>query len=126
MKNQLLRDKLVPPGDDVMQNPLYLSLVEGWQPEWRYYNDAKAWLCKVGDGRKTIFWFSVWEGFFQVSFFFVERHLEGLAALNTEHGTLAKEWGKMIPFIFEIHNGAQGAQTVAEIRRVAEYKKKAK
>ncbi len=122
MDVQLLRDKEMPPGDDVLKNPLYLALMEGLQPEWRYYNDGKAWLCKVGDGRKTIFWFSVWDGFFRASFFFVERHLEGLAALDTEYGKLEKECGKMIPFIFDVRD----MQTVAEIRRVAEFKKKAK
>ncbi len=126
METQLLRDKATPPGDDVLKNPLYLALTEGLLPEWRYYNDGKAWLCKVGDGRKTIFWFSVWEGFFQVSFYFLERHLEGLAALDTRCGRLEKEWGKMLPFIFEVPDDANSTQAVAEIRRVVEFKKKAK
>lgn len=120
MKTQLLRDKTVLPGDDVLNNPLYLSLVEGLQPEWKYYVDMRAWLCKVGYGRKTIFWFSVWEGFFQVGFYFLERHLEGLAALETTHGQFGKEWGKMIPFMFEVRD----AEPVTEIRRVAEFKKR--
>ncbi len=122
METQLLREKNLPPGDDVLKNPLYLSLVEGWQPEWKYYNDMKAWLCKVTDGRRTIFWFSVWDGFFRVSFYFLERHLEGLAALDTKHGRLEKEWGKMLPFTFDLHD--QGP--VTEIRKVAEFKKRAK
>jgi hypothetical protein len=122
METQLLRDRLLPPGDEVLLNPLYIALTEGWRPEWRYYNDGRAWLCKVGDGRKTIFWFSVWEGFFKVSFYFLERHLEGLEALNITHGTLAKEWGKMLPLIFDVRD----AEPVAEISRVAEFKKKAK
>lgn len=126
MKTQLLCDKAVPPSDDVLKNPLYLAIVEGLTPEWRYYNDGKSWLCKVGNGRKTIFWFSVWEGFFQVSFFFVERHLEGLAALGTTRGELKKEFGKMIPLIFEVRDDASAAETVAEIRRVVEFKKKMK
>jgi len=122
MNVQLLRDKAVPPGDDVLKNPLYLSLVEGWQPEWRYYNDGKAWLCKVGDGRKTIFWLSVWEGCLLVSFYFLERHLDGLAALETTRGRLEKEWGRMLPLTFEVRD----ASTVAEIRRVAAFKKRSK
>ena len=122
METQLLRDKAVPPGDEVLQNPLYIELTEGLQTEWRYYNDGKAWLCKVGDGRKTVFWLSIWEGFFRVSFFFLERHLEGLAALGIAHGRLEKEWGRMLPLIFDVRNEAP----LAEIRRVAEFKKKAK
>jgi hypothetical protein len=122
METQILRSKETPPSKEVLQNPLYLALVEGLSPEWRYYNDGKAWLCKVTDGRKTIFWFSVWEGFFRVSFYFLERHLEGLAALETTHGRLEKEWGKMIPFMFDVRD----AEPIADIRKVAEFKKKAK
>lgn len=122
MNVQLYREKEVAPGDEVLQDPLYTSLMEGWQPEWRWYNDGKAWLCKVTDGRKTIFWFSVWDGFFQVSFYFLERHLEGLTALGVEHGKLEKALGKMIPLTFEVRD----AETVDEIRRVAEFKKKSK
>ena len=122
METQLLRDKAVPPGDEVLQNPLYLALTDSLQPEWRYYNDGKAWLCKVGNGRKTVFWFSVWEGFFRVSFFFLERHLEGLAALEIVHGMLEKSTGKLYPLIFEVRD----ERPLAEIRRVVGFKKKAK
>ncbi len=122
METQLLREKATPPGDDILSDPLYLALMEGLQPEWRYYNDGRAWLCKVGDGRKTIFWFSVWEGFFRVSFYFLERHLEGLAALETTRGRLEKEWGKMLPLFFDVRD----MQTVAEIQKVAQFKKNAK
>ncbi len=122
METQLLRDKAVPPGDNVLQNRLYITLTEGLQPQWRYYNDGKAWLCKVTDGRKTLFWFSVWEGFFRVSFFFLERHLEGLAALEIVHGKLEKEWGRMLPLIFDVRD----ERPLAEIRRVVGFKKKAK
>jgi hypothetical protein len=122
MEKQLLRDKSTPPGDDILKNPLYLSLTEGLQPEWRYYNDGRAWLCKVTDGRKTIFWFSVWEGFFRVSFYFLPRHLEGLAKVGIGHGRLEDEWGKMIPLFYDVSD----TTSIAEIRKVAEFKKKAK
>jgi hypothetical protein len=89
--------------------------------------DGGAWLCKVSHGSRTVFWFSVWEGFYKVSFFFMERHLEGLAALGTTHGKLEKEWGRMLPLIFDIpRDTAPSATIVAEIRRVTEFKKKAK
>ncbi len=122
MKTQLLKDKTIPPDDDVLKNPLYITLTEGLQPQWRYYNDGKAWLCKVTDGRKTMFWLSVWEGFFRVSFFFVQRHLEGLAALGIAHGELEKEWGRMLPLIFDVRDETP----IVEIRRVVGFKKKAK
>jgi hypothetical protein len=132
MENQLLKDPTTGPGDEILQNPLYTAMTEGLRPEWRYYNDGKAWLAKVGDGRRTIFWFSVWEGWFQASFFFLERHLEGLAALGLEHGRMEKEFGKMIPLIFKVPTARDPADTsariatptIAEIRRTADFKKK--
>lgn len=50
--------------------------------EWRYYNDGKAWLAKgiykwtgVRGGQKsmTVFWLSIWEGFFKVTLYFPEK-----------------------------------------------------
>ncbi len=122
MEKQLLQDKSMPPGDEVLKNPLYLSLVEDLRPEWRYYNDGRAWLCKVTDGRKTIFWFSVWEGFFRVSLYFMPRHLEGLAEVGIGHGRLEDEWGKMIPLFFDVRDSTP----IPEIRKIVEFKKKAK
>ncbi|PKP08994.1 MAG: hypothetical protein CVU09_13085 [Bacteroidetes bacterium HGW-Bacteroidetes-4] len=40
-----------------------------WQVQWRYYNDGKAWLCKVSYKKKTVFWLSVWEAYFKVAFY---------------------------------------------------------
>lgn len=39
-------------------------------PEWRYYNDGKSWLMKVTRKSKTIFWLSVIENAFTVTFYF--------------------------------------------------------
>jgi hypothetical protein len=92
--------------------------------EWKYYNDSKAWLCKVSFKKKTVFWLSAWNGFFQTSFFFLERHLEGIAALAIEDGrfTIEKEWGKMIPLIFQITKSEQ----LPYLLKMVEYKKKCK
>ena len=80
--------------------------------EWRYYNDGKAWLCKVQHKKKTILWLSVWEGFFKVSFFFTEKHLEAIAALDISEAIKteldsAKAVGRLIPMIFNINNASQ-------------------
>jgi hypothetical protein len=54
------------------------------QPQWRYYNDGKAWLCKVVYKNKTVFWLSIWEGFFKTSFFFRERDCSGILGLDID------------------------------------------
>jgi len=38
--------------------------------EWKYYNDGKSWLMKVQRKSKTIFWLSVIEKTFSITFYF--------------------------------------------------------
>lgn len=39
------------------------------RPEWNYYRDGKAWLCKMMFKKKNMGWLHVYDGFFRVSFF---------------------------------------------------------
>ncbi|MBK8946513.1 MAG: DUF3788 family protein [Ignavibacteriae bacterium] len=41
--------------------------------EWRYYNDGKSWLLKVTKKTKTIFWLTVFEKNFRITFYFGEK-----------------------------------------------------
>ena len=128
----LLREPETYPSGEVLKNLLgsaYEALEElemhsGLTFEWRYYKDSKAWLCKVCHKKKTVFWLSVWDGFFKTTFFFLERHLEGIAALeiDTNSYELQKEWGKMIPFIFNIRNNQQ----LSDLLKMVAFKKAAK
>ncbi|MDR1680063.1 MAG: DUF3788 domain-containing protein [Prevotellaceae bacterium] len=101
-----------------------LLIEQGVALDWKYYNDGKAWLCKVSYKKKTIFWLSAWNGYFMTSFYFLERHLEGIMALEIDnsHYTLEKEWGKMIPLLFNISKSEQ----LPDLLKMVEYKKKAK
>lgn len=38
--------------------------------EWRYYNDGKQWLFKMVQKKKTIFWSSIQDGGFRITFYF--------------------------------------------------------
>jgi hypothetical protein len=38
--------------------------------EWRYYNDGKRWLFKMELKKKTIFWATVLDGAFRITFYF--------------------------------------------------------
>ena len=42
-------------------------------PEWRYYNDGKSWLLKVSQKAKTIFWLSVIDETFRITFYFNDK-----------------------------------------------------
>ena len=44
-----------------------------YTPEWRYYKDGGSWLCKVVKKKTTICWVSVWDGFYQTTFYFGDK-----------------------------------------------------
>jgi len=137
METQLLREPEIFPSEKVLKNALgevYGVLEElenrlgqsdfGLTFEWHYYKDSKAWLCKVAYRKKTIFWLSVWDGFFRASFYFLQRHLEGIAALGIDEKSfsLKDEWGKMVPLIFNVKSEKQ----FPALLKVAEFKKRSK
>ena len=133
MPEMLLRDAFIEPTETVLKDMLedvyaVYKKLQQLTPElsydWHYYKDSKGWLCKVSYKKRTVFWLSVREGFFKTSFFFLERHLEGIAALGIKAGSFSreKEWGKMIPFIFDVSSEKQ----LPDLLKMIEFKKKAK
>jgi len=131
----LLNDQSIFPSEEILKNVLAESYAvfeelsailtaSGAVLNWKYYKDSKAWLCNASYKKKTIFWLSVWNGYFKTSFYFLERHIEGIAALEIDEDsfTLAKEWGKMIPVLFNISKSEQ----LPDLLKMVEFKKKAK
>ena len=89
--------------------------------EWRYYKDGKSWLCKVVNKKRTIFWLSVWEGYFKVSFYFTEKHKDGIASLPIcesvkSQFNAAKSIGKLIPLTIDIYNEEQLADLIEIVK----------
>ncbi|MDR2891200.1 MAG: DUF3788 domain-containing protein [Alistipes sp.] len=132
MEMQLLKERDVVPSDEVLAQALgdvwpvfetfrAMAAELGVEIEWRYYNDGKAWLGKAAARGRTVLWLSVWEGWFQASFYFLERHMEGLAALGLDEGgyELASEWGRMIPLIFRVSRPEQ----LTDVMKMVEFKK---
>lgn len=79
---------------------------------WNYYNDGKAWLCKVVWKKKTLFWVSVWEGYFKTAFYFAEKHRDVIATLPVHPAILndfaqSKPIGKLLPLTLSIHSEDQ-------------------
>jgi len=77
--------------------------------EWNYYNDQKAWLCKVLNKKKNICWLSVWNTGFKLTFYFSEKTIDGVDELeiDNEIKKTAKEMkpvGKLRPLIFLVNN----------------------
>jgi len=131
----LLRDSDIFPSNEVLKNTLgdtiynvlesFLDTITdeeyGLVPEWRFYNDGKAWLCKIVNKKKTIVWLSVWEGFFKLGFYFTEKHMEDIAVLNIsetikENFSEAKPSGRLIPMIIDVTNNGQLEDILTIIR----------
>lgn len=89
---QTLRDPNIAPTSEVISqalrssNSVYVHFIStlpdlGIQLNWRYYTDGKAWLAKGttswtgsrgGQKELTVFWLSMWKGFFKVTIYFPE------------------------------------------------------
>lgn len=41
---------------------------------WKYYNDVKSWLYKMTNKSKTIFWLSLYENSFRVTYYFNSKN----------------------------------------------------
>ncbi|MDD3338074.1 MAG: DUF3788 family protein [Lachnospiraceae bacterium] len=145
---QLLRDANIEPTVGMIAdglgatNTVYEKFIEELKEynislmNWRYYNDGKAWLSK-GEYKwttargankvKPVFWLSIWEGFFKVSFFFSEKIRTELLSLpissdakeiikNTE---ATGKTMKSISIIFDITDKCQlnDVYVLAEFRK---------
>jgi len=86
MEQQILWDKNLYPSDEVIfshigkSKQLWIALFEyihsnhaDFSEEWRYYNDGKSWLMKVQRKSKTVFWLSLFEKTFRISFYYTDR-----------------------------------------------------
>jgi Protein of unknown function (DUF3788) len=137
MESPLLNDPAVPPSPEVLQNALgasytvyekTLAAITGEPyrlvPEWRYYNDGKAWLCKMVFKKKTIFWLSVWDGFFKAGFYFVERHCQGIHELEIDDH-IRQELKKAKPFgtLYPITLSMRKPDHIDDLLRIIDYKK---
>ncbi len=139
-ETMLLRDPQILPVDEVLNGALgesypafgelvnTISNVEyGLMPEWNYYNDGKAWLCKVLFKKKTVFWLSVWDGYFKATFYFTEKNCGGLDDLDLDRELMqsfvkSKPIGRLMPFTFVIRESIQ----LTDLLKVIQYKKSLK
>jgi hypothetical protein len=84
----------------------------GLVPSWIYYNDVKYWLCKVQYKKKTIFWLTVWEGYFKLTFYFTEKYELAIDSLEIaqpikEQYRANKLSGKIKPVTLDITTRSQ-------------------
>jgi hypothetical protein len=136
----LLRDEGTEPTDRVLENSLgkdlfiiYQKLMQAFtdefdlEPQWRYYNDGKAWLCKVTSGKKTILWLSAWENLIKTSFYFTGKTRGGVLELVIDQKIKevfsgAKPVGKLIPLVMDIDRSEQ----IDDLKTIIKFKKSLK
>lgn len=95
----------------------------GLKPEWRYYRDAKAWLCKVVKGKKTIVWMSAWKKYMQATVYFPEKYIKNILALDISEVTKkaiinTNNVGKSKPCMFLLDEH----KTIKDFTEVMQYK----
>jgi hypothetical protein len=86
MDQPVLSDKNIFPDEEVIfshigkSKTFWLSLFgfihekyPDFSEEWRYYMDGKSWLMKITRKGKTIFWLSVVENSFRITFYFTSK-----------------------------------------------------
>lgn len=113
MKLPILKDKNIFPTNEVLADVLEASFpafetfsasaeAAGLTLEWNYYNDGKAWLCKVLSKKKNLAWLVVYQNYFRTTSYFTEKHLDRIANMEItesikEEFYRTKPSGKLIP-----------------------------
>jgi hypothetical protein len=140
MEKPLLNDKNEYPDDPVLKRYLgetklvwdeFLSVIASQFPAmsfgWRFYNDGKAWLCKLTCKKKTMCWISVWDNFFKLSFYFTGK--TGANINNLEIDPVLKEnflnspyFGKLKALTIEV----KSREILDSVRVLIDYKSKLK
>ncbi len=140
METTVLNNQDVFPTEEVLKNALgktYSVLFElmdiltkpdyGLIPQWNYYKDGKAWLCKVSHKKKTVFWLSVWDKYFKIGFYFTEKNSPGISDLDIEK-KIKEDFingnpiGKLIPLEIDVNDKNQ----IGDVLKIIEYKMKIK
>ena len=76
-------------------------------PEWRFYKDGGAWLCKMTRKKKTVLWISAWKQFLKCGFYFTEKSGDGISDLSIDQSLKSSfdktdPIGKLRPLIIEL------------------------
>ena len=77
--------------------------------QWKYYNDGKSWLLKITKKTKTIFWLSIIQDSFIITFYFGDK-VEPAIMESTISNTLkeqfkgGKRFGKIRGLTLQMNN----------------------
>ena len=128
-KEQMLRNPDIQASSDVIakalgeSNNAYIKFINELAShdihlKWRYYNDGKAWLAKGlfkwtgvrgGQNETTVFWLSIWDGFFKVTIYVPEKNRTDVLSLPLDNEVKlmiadSQQMGKLkyFPVVFDL------------------------
>ncbi len=119
-ENILLTDILVYPSDEIIfaiigeKKMLWKAIMKymsdnyaGSSGEWRFYNDGKRWLFKMVYKKKTVFWATIMDRAFKITFYMGNKaeniiNNSELSAEIKEDFKTAKRYGLIRPLSFII------------------------
>ncbi len=95
--------------------------------QWNFYNDGKRWLFKMVYKKKTVFWATILEGTFKVTFYFSKKadtliENSDLPLKIKEEFKTAKSYGLIRPISFVVKDSTD----VDNVFKLAEIKSKLK
>ncbi|HAE62133.1 MAG TPA: hypothetical protein DCG38_07365 [Eubacteriaceae bacterium] len=128
-KEQMLRNPDIQASSDVIakalgeSNNAYIKFINELAShdihlKWRYYNDGKAWLAKGlfkwtgvrgGQNETTVFWLSIWDGFFKLTIYIPEKNRTDVLNLPLDNEikliiAASQQMGKLkyFPIVFDL------------------------
>jgi hypothetical protein len=136
MEGPVLADKTQIPADETVfayigkYRSLWISFFDyikaehpDFSREWRYYNDGKSWLHKVTRKAKTVFWLSLAEKSFRITFYFSGKaepaiHASGISDELKEQFKNGKRYNKIrgLTILFKNKKDVGYAKELTEIK----------
>lgn len=134
METILLTDPDIEPTDEVLEKEVgeLFPLLKGFldtitseeykfSPEWRFYKDGGAWLCKICHKKTTVVWLSLFPSSFKLAFYFTEKTGAGIRGLNIDDGLkrsyeINEPSGRLNPLVVEVSDEDQLSDAFTLIR----------
>ena len=90
---------------EFMKNLSHLSIT----PQWNYYKDGKAWLCKLLYKKKNLGWMHIYPEEIQVTVYFSPKYKEAVASLQLPENIwldfeAKMQTGKLVPLSVVLEN----------------------
>lgn len=95
--------------------------------KWKYYNDGKAWMGKLMAKKKNLGWLHVYSGFFTITCFCMEKHLETIAASALPQQVKDQVLGEAFDSKLKpMRIAVRAVEQIADVYKLLDFKKRLK